>query len=172
MGQATRGVSGSQTNTHLFWRSWQATLSCNFSLSSSAVCGCGYSSSAVAGLGCRGLSVSDMERLFRRLIDSGWDRPRPEFRPHHESQSKLFRDDEWNEGAIIAQDNRLIHRLNGIIVCDVTDTEESRRISSGCWRLNAARKIYGHEGLFLRIFVCADYGKTKKCLSPFKQEEA
>lgn len=38
---------------------------------------------------------------------------------------------DWQEGVIVAQGNHLVHRLNGFVVGEVTDLQNSRRRSSG-----------------------------------------
>ena len=42
-----------------------------------------------------------------------------------------FQKDDWNEGVIVAQGNRLVHRLNGQVMADVVDQHKQKRHSSG-----------------------------------------
>jgi hypothetical protein len=57
--------------------------------------------------------------IVGNLLDIGRDRPKRELaRPQRKATG-------WHEAAIIAAGNRIIHKLDGNILCDVTDTEES-----------------------------------------------
>jgi hypothetical protein len=42
-----------------------------------------------------------------------------------------YRNDDWNEVAIIAEGNHLIHKLNGVVTADFIDENVSRRRASG-----------------------------------------
>lgn len=57
--------------------------------------------------------------IVGNLLDIGRDRPKRELaRPQRKATG-------WHEAAIIVAGNRIIHKLDGNVLCDVTDAEES-----------------------------------------------
>jgi hypothetical protein len=45
--------------------------------------------------------------------------------------AKLEKKADWNEGAVIAQGGHLIHKLNGVVVADITDEDTTQGYRSG-----------------------------------------
>jgi hypothetical protein len=48
-----------------------------------------------------------------------------------EALAKLEKKGDWNEGAVIAQGGHLIHKLNGVVVADITDEDGTMGYKSG-----------------------------------------
>jgi hypothetical protein len=151
IGRASRGISGSQTNAHLFWREQVGNFELQFSFKlEGGNAGVVYRARRLENWDAGGYQFPIWINYSGGLIDSGWDRPRRDLARVTKSQTKLFRENDWNEAAIIAQDYHLIHRLNGVIVCNVTDTEESRRIASGLLALKCRPGEYTDTTVYFK----------------------
>jgi len=64
------------------------------------------------------------------LMDTGPERSRRDFVKADKLQ-RYVKKNNWNEVVIAARGNRLVHKLNGVVIADVVDANENRRMSSG-----------------------------------------
>lgn len=57
---------------------------------------------------------------------------------------ELFRLDDWNDVAIIARGNRILHYLNGRLILDFTDNDSERALSEGAlaFQLHAGKPMW------------------------------
>jgi len=68
------------------------------------------------------------------LMDTGPERSRRDFVKAEKFQRYVKKND-WNDVVITAQGNRLVHKLNGAVMADVTDTDKNRQMSAGLFAL-------------------------------------
>jgi hypothetical protein len=128
-GRAMYGVPGAQTNTHLFWREPVGNFELQFSFKlEGGNAGVVYRASRLADWDAGGYQFPILPANAGGLMDSGWDRPRRDLATA-KAQAARLRENDWNEAAIIAQDNQIVHLLNGVTICKVTDTEGARILS-------------------------------------------
>lgn len=65
--------------------------------------------------------------------------------------TEAWRKDDWNEGVIIARGNRLVHKLNGRIVAELTDEHPAKSHKSGLLALELYGRNTNNPALFIQF---------------------